>query len=129
VHLADLAAFEEPLLGFQKMRRGALLHAYLHHAGVLTDNGHERRPLLGPRGHGLFDVHVLTGPASVHGERDVVVVPGGDDDPVDILAVQQPAVVAVLLGPRARQFGGFAAPGAVRPTHRRPPPILYWDTG
>ena len=55
-------------------------------------------------------------------------VPGGDDDGVDVLAVEQVAVVGVL---RHRAAGDLAAPAARRSsqashtaTHSMPPALL-----
>ena len=89
----------------------------LHHAPRLPHGLDQGRPLLRARRHRLFDVDVLAGAAGVGGDARVRVVPGGDDHGVDVLAVEQAAVVGNCATSPPGDLGALLAGG--RPRRRQ----------
>lgn len=78
----------------------------MHSRTALTSGG----PCSSLGGHGLFDIHVLARTAGVRGNLWMQIVPGGHDDTVDILTVEQLMVVGVLLDLAAGKLCRFVAP-------------------
>src|SRR5207248_1034637 len=105
LHDAAEPAGLEQVAGLGDVRHAPLLGADLHHALVLVlgvDDGPALAEFVRQR---LFNIDVLVGGAGVHGDGDVPVVRGGDQDGVHVLAVEHGPVVAggerLLVGPGA----------------------------
>src|SRR5262245_24937999 len=91
--LAELAVADQ-LAGLAELLGGALLAAGLDDAVVLAGCLDHRPPLGDGQAERLLAVDVLAGLAGVDGDQGVPVVGHGDDDGIDVLAVEQLAVVA-----------------------------------
>ncbi len=94
--LPDAPTVDEPFLGLLEMRVAALLRAGLQHALVFPDSFNDLVTLHRMERHRLFDINVFAGAARLHGNMAVGIVPGGDDDSVDVFAVQHTAIVPKL---------------------------------
>ena len=103
VNLAELAATDD-LSRLLKLRHAALLHADLHDAAVLVLRVDDGRPFGQVVRERLFDIHVLAGGAGVDRHRHVPMVGRGDQHGVDVLAVQQ---LAIVLGGERRRSASF----------------------
>ncbi len=91
--LAELSGLEVLVLGLQVVLAGALLHAHLADAVVDARRLDDRRPFLDLQRQRLLDVDVLAGIQRVDGDAGVPVVGRGDQDRVDLLQLEQLAVV------------------------------------
>ena len=117
---ADAAGVDEPLLGLDEVRIAALLRAGLQDTLVLPHRAYDLVAFHRMQRQRLFDVQVLARPARGHGDLAVHVVPRGDDDGVDILAVEDLAVINVLVDRRAGHFFGAVALHVVSIGDRHP---------
>src|SRR5262249_42301492 len=92
--LADAAA-ADILDGGAELAVGALLAAGLQDAVELAHRVDHGRGLVGGQRQRLLAVNVLLRLAGIDGEDGVPVVGGGDDDGVDVVALEEVAVVVV----------------------------------
>ena len=95
--LAKLARADD-LDGLLKMGRRTLLSADGHDLVVLAGRCDHRLPLGYVVSDRLFDVDVLAGHHRLDRRQGVPVVGGGDDDRIDIFAIEHGPVVACGIG-------------------------------
>lgn len=96
-HFSDGPGLDD-VADFVPSRPGKRLHTNLHDALLLLRRGGNLRGLFGGVRHGLFAVDVDTAIERQKCNRGVPMVGSGDEDGVNILALQQFLVVCVLLG-------------------------------
>ncbi len=102
------------------MGSATLLHAGLNDALVLAGGAHQGRTFERLGCHRFFDVHVLAGTAGVGGDLRVRIIPSGYDDSVDVVAVEQAAIIGILLDSGSREPGCFVAPDVPCVAYRDP---------
>jgi hypothetical protein len=85
---ADLSTANE-LAGLPELAAGSLLGSELEHAAVGLEGLAKQLIFLDGEAEGFLDVHVLAGPGGGEGYGHVPVVGGGDQDTVDVFAVEQ----------------------------------------
>ena len=113
MNLAELARAND-VKGLLELRHAALLRAHLHDARVLVLGLDHGGPFAGVVREGLFDVDILAGGAGVDRNGRVPVIGSGDEDRVDIAAVQDGAVI---LGGEGFAADRFLACGDVLVPH------------
>ena len=105
--LAQLAGIHVHLLGFQVVLAGALLHAHLADAAVDARGLDDGRPFLHLEGQRLFHVHVLARVERIDGNGGMPVVRHADQHGVQLLHLEQFAMVAEGLGFRRDPLCGI----------------------
>ena len=90
--MADLAAFDE-FVGLEPGWVGHRLHADSHDLLVLLHRVDDRLGFLDRLGHGLFAIDVLPRGCGINGHLGVPVIGRSDADDVDVLQIQQLAIV------------------------------------
>ncbi len=105
VHLVDLAelAATNDLAPLLKLRHAALLHPHLHDALVLVLRFDDGSPFGQIVREGLLDVNVLAGGTGIDRDRHVPMIGRCYQNGVNVLPIQQRAVV--LGGERVRRRG------------------------
>ena len=105
-HLAQRAVRDQ-FLGVHVVLPTALLRAGLDHALALLDRGDQRRAFGQRVSDGLFAIHVFAGAHRVDGDRNVPVIRRRDHHRVDILPVEDLAMIGIIR--RARGIPRFRA--------------------
>jgi len=95
------------------------MRAGLKHAPAATNGIHHRAALADAVGERLLAVHVLAGGAAGRRDQRVPMIRHGDDERVDVLSLQQAAIVAERRDALASGLGGLFHVRAVHIAHGR----------